>query len=148
MNGFMIQGGDPKSKNSPANAPLGSGGPGYTIEQEIGAYHFKGALAAARQPDQVNPKKASSGSQFYIVHGRTWPEAQLNQMASQKGITYTPEDIQRYTTEGGYAPLDNEYTVFGQVIEGMDVIEKIAAVQVNPANRPNEDVKMQLKIVK
>ena len=143
MQGFMIQGGDPNSKGAPTGARLGSGGPGYTIDKEFGhGYHFRGALAAARQPDQVNPEKKSSGSQFYIVQGRKWSEAELQMFQQQKNITYTEEDMKRYMEEGGYAPLDNEYTVFGEVVEGMDIIDKIAAVQVDPANRPLQDVKM------
>ena len=148
IKGFMIQGGDPDSKNAGPNKRLGAGGPGYTLDAEIGAYHFKGALAAARQGDQVNPQKKSSGSQFYIVHGGPIASAQLDMFSQQKGIAYSEEDIKRYTTSGGTPFLDNEYTVFGEVVEGMDVIDKIAEVQTQPGDRPVKDVKMKVRIVK
>jgi len=142
---FMIQGGDPDSKGSAAEARLGTGGPGYTQPAEIGAYHFKGAVAAARTQ---NPEKKSSGSQFYIVHGNNVTTQQLNSFASQKGITYSAEDIARYTKSGGTPFLDNEYTVFGEVVEGLDVIDKIAATKIGNNDRPFDDVKMKVKIVK
>ncbi|MBT8232552.1 MAG: peptidylprolyl isomerase [Saprospiraceae bacterium] len=148
MRGFMIQGGDPNSRGAAPGARLGSGGPGYQTPAEIGAYHFKGALSAARTPDSVNPEKKSSGSQFYIVQGQPVSETTLQRYAAQKNITYSPEDIARYKANGGRPDLDNEYTVFGEVIEGMEVIDKIAAVQVDPANRPLKDVSMKLSIVK
>ncbi|MDR1878097.1 MAG: peptidylprolyl isomerase [Bacteroidales bacterium] len=110
---FMIQGGDPDSRNAPAGKRLGMGGPGYTIPAEIVPQftHKKGALAAARMGDQVNPKKESSGSQFYIVHNNN-----------------------------GTPHLDGAYTVFGEIIEGMDIIDKIAMVKTDAADRPTEDV--------
>ena len=148
INGFMIQGGDPESKDAPANKPLGAGGPGYTLDAEIGAYHFKGTVAAARRGGPGNPEKKSSGSQFYIVQGRPANGAQLEQMASQKGITYSAEDIARYEENGGTPFLDNDYTVFGEVVEGMEVIDKIANVQTAPGDRPIEDVKMKVSVVK
>jgi len=150
MNGFMIQGGDPKSKGAPANSRLGSGGPGYTVENEIsaGRVHIKGALAAARQPDSVNPKKASSGSQFYIVHGKPVTDAMLDQMQIRSNITYTPDQRKAYLENGGYPPLDSEYTVFGRVVEGLDVIDKIAAVKTNRSDRPLEDVPMKIILIK
>lgn len=147
ITGFMIQGGDPNSKDAPANTPLGSGGPGYQIPAEIGHYHFKGALAAARTGDQVNPEKKSSGSQFYIVQGTPQSEGALNSVAQQRGITYSNEDIERYKTTGGTPMLDNEYSVFGEVVEGLDVIDKIAAAQTARGDRPVEDVKMKIKLV-
>ncbi len=148
INGFMIQGGDPDSKGAPAGKSLGSGGPGYTLKAEIGAYHFKGALAAARRGGPGNPEKESSGSQFYIVHGQAVPASQLNSMSQMKGITYTPEDIAKYEKLGGTPFLDDDYTVFGEVVEGMDVIDKIAAVKTLPGDRPEKDVTMKVKVVK
>ncbi len=145
---FMIQGGDPQSRNAPSNAALGSGGPGYTIPAEIGRYHFKGTLAAARIGGPSNPQKASSGSQFYIVQGRPVTEKELQRFEQQKGIKYSPEDIKRYTENGGTPFLDNDYTVFGELVEGLDVLDKIAAVRTAPGDRPVKDVKMKITIVK
>ena len=146
---FMIQGGDPQSKNAAPDVMLGNGGPGYTIPAEFNSklIHKKGALAAARLGDQVNPQKASSGSQFYIVQGKPMTAAELNMLAARKKITYTPEQIKTYETEGGTPFLDMDYTVFGEMISGMDVLEKIAAVATNPQNRPLQDVKMTVKVI-
>jgi cyclophilin family peptidyl-prolyl cis-trans isomerase len=115
INNFMIQGGDPDSRNAPAEKRLGMGGPGYTIPAEIlpKFSHKKGAVAAARMGDEVNPKKESSGSQFYIVHNNN-----------------------------GTPHLDGDYTVFGEVIEGMKVIDKIATAKTGVADRPVEDIKI------
>ena len=199
--GFMIQGGDPNSKNAPPNAPLGTGGPGYTIPAEFNPdlIHQKGALAAARLGDQQNPDKESSGSQFYIVQGRTFTQQELEQMQVDVQNVYqhfrqllndsTQEDIRNefytirdqkeqvdyilgkkdfmedyykvefdkplsqkqidiYGSVGGYYPLDGEYTVFGQVVEGLDVIDQIAAVQKGPGDRPIEDVRMTCRLEK
>lgn len=147
---FMIQGGDPNSRNAKAGAPLGNGNPlGYTIPAEFvpTLIHRKGALAAARQGDQVNPKKASSPSQFYIVQGDVWTNDVLNQMEAAYGKKFSAEQRKVYTTEGGTPHLDGDYTVFGQVVEGLDVIDKIAAVQCGYADRPLKDVKMKIKVV-
>lgn len=199
MSNFMIQGGDPNSKNAPSGMPLGSGGPGYTVPAEFVSTHFhkKGALSAARQPDAVNPQKASSGSQFFIVQGQVIPsenisidmqalgmavrkigmeqsDGELNQtlenayntggsqayqdkaielideIAEATGMTLRKEvdqeKLDAYTTIGGYPPLDGDYTVFGEVIDGLDVIDKIAAVQTQPDNRPIEDVRMFVSV--
>ena len=148
MNDFMIQGGDPDSRNAKAGAALGSGGPGYTVPAEFrpNLFHKKGALAAARQPDQVNPTKASSGSQFYIVDGKPTSEGELNSIGQQMGITFSPEQIKTYTTIGGTPFLDQNYTVFGEVISGMEVIDKIAVVQTDERDRPKKDIKMQVSI--
>lgn len=148
INGFMIQGGDPDSKGAGPQVRLGGGGPGYKVPAEIGSYHFKGALSAARQGDAVNPEKQSSGSQFYIVQGKPTGKSQLDNMARQKGITYTPEDIAKYAEIGGTPFLDNDYTVFGEVVEGIDVIDKIANVKTAPGDRPVEDVKMKISKTK
>jgi cyclophilin family peptidyl-prolyl cis-trans isomerase len=147
---FMIQGGDPNSKNAGPGVSLGSGGPGYTVPAEFktGLYHKKGALAAARMGDQMNPQKASSGSQFYIVQGQLVPESSLQQYAQRSGIVYTPEQIKMYSTVGGTPMLDGQYTVFGEVTEGLDVIDKIAAVETLPGDRPKVNVKMTVRTVK
>ena len=191
---FMIQGGDPDSKGASANKSLGTGGPGYTIKSEIiypKFFHKRGAIAAARQGDEINPNKESSGSQFYIVWGDTYNDGQIkqieknlrmmkeneifNQLAAdnkslimdlrrsrnQAGlqelqerlitqtkdiikesvdITLTPEQIQVYKELGGTPHLDGQYTVFGEVLEGLDVVEKIQAVETGKADRPKVDV--------
>jgi Peptidyl-prolyl cis-trans isomerase (rotamase) - cyclophilin family len=120
INNFMIQTGDPDSKNAPANAHLGMGGPDYKIDAEILPQfsHKKGTVAAARQGDQVNPEKKSSGSQFYIVQN-----------------------------QNGTPHLDGDYTVFGETISGLDVIDKIANVAVGQGDRPVEDVKIEKIII-
>lgn len=144
INGFMIQGGDPESRNAKANKRLGSGGPGYQVPAEFvdTLAHIKGALAAARTN---NPQKKSSGSQFYIVQGRKLSDSQLDMMEAQKDIRYTPEQREIYTTQGGTPQLDQEYTVFGQVIEGLDVLDKIATTATAPGDRPKMDIKMKIR---
>lgn len=195
---FMIQAGDPESKGAEAGVQLGNGGPGYTIPAEFNTalIHKKGALSAARQGDQTNPKKASSGSQFYIVQGKIVPDAQMDQMeesatgnkrnalireyvylpenkeiidmldslrhvganerfnseveaiaeivdekyADQLSLKYTEEQREAYKTLGGTPFLDREYTVFGEIVEGLDILDKIAAVKTQPGDRPVEDV--------
>jgi peptidyl-prolyl cis-trans isomerase B (cyclophilin B) len=137
MPGFMIQGGDPDSKGAPPMAPLGRGGPGYELEHEIGAPHIRGALAAARTP---NPEKRSSGSQFYIVTGELMADRDLDQIERIKGIKYSEAQREAYRTIGGRPDLDQDYTVFGEVTAGMDVVEEIAEVDVNGQARPLEDV--------
>ena len=148
---FMIQAGDPDSKTANDTAQLGGGDVGYTVPAEFVPqfFHKKGALAAARQGDAVNPKKESSGSQFYIVHGQKYNEQQLKMMQMQRKSTieYTPEQIETYKTIGGTPFLDNDYTVFGEVVEGLDVIDKIAAVQCDRNNRPVADVKMKISVI-
>ncbi|MCW5911517.1 MAG: peptidylprolyl isomerase [Cyclobacteriaceae bacterium] len=202
IQGFMIQGGDPDSKNAAPGQPLGMGGPGYTVEAEFNSkfFHEKGALSAARLGDDQNPAKASSGSQFYIVQGTVMqpgdaeslkidqiklnaafqkvvqdPNNQplidsLNQLymtgdmqAYQRKVyslvpriekmtgtkiyrDVSPEKVKAYTTAGGAPHLDGEYTVFGKVISGLDVIDKIAAVATAPGYRPVEDVRMTVTV--
>jgi len=150
INNFMIQGGDPNSRNAKPGQMLGNGTLGYTIPAEFvpGLIHRKGALAAARQGDAVNPTKASSSCQFYIVQGNVWPLERLQMMANQMGRTLDQRQIEAYTTVGGTPHLDYDYTVFGQVIEGLDVIDKIAAVKCDRSDRPVEDVKMKIKVIK
>lgn len=138
---FMIQGG---------GLANGKQDPGYTVPAEFVSkfYHKKGALAAARQGDNVNPKKESSGSQFYIVQGKKYTDAELDQFTAQSGKKLTPDERKAYKTIGGTPHLDRDYTVFGEVIEGLDVIDKIAAVQTGPGDKPLKDLKMTMKIVK
>ncbi len=148
MNGFMIQGGDPLSRNAPPGQALGMGGPSYQIPAEFvdTLVHVKGALAAARTS---NPEKKSSGSQFYIVQGGgPMKEEMLNQIEMQKGFHYTPELRKEYLEIGGTPFLDRDYTVFGRVIKGLDVIDKIAATQTAPGDRPVKDVKMKMRVIK
>lgn len=193
INDFMIQGGDPDSKKADANKMLGEGDTGYTIPAEFvypRYFHKKGALAAARMGDDVNPEKASSGCQFYLVTGTVFTPEELNEMeanlnrrivkekfdslarphmkdiykmrkandidslsalqeklvaeaeaeAAKTPFRFTPEQKQAYTTEGGTPHLDGSYTVFGEVTEGMDVVEAIQKVKTNRADRPLEDV--------
>ncbi|MDP4276315.1 MAG: peptidylprolyl isomerase [Bacteroidota bacterium] len=199
---FMIQGGDPDSKGAPANKQLGAGGPGYEIPAEIvypQLFHKRGALSAARTGDQVNPERKSSGSQFYIVWGQVYSEAQLKNMEQQKAqqamqayfnqlattrketiqtlyknkdqagldalqkelaaLTqaefakhpnkgqFTPEQKAAYSTVGGTPFLDGDYTVFGEVIEGLDVVEKIQSCKTNSSDRPLSDIIMKMKVV-
>lgn len=195
---FMIQGGDPESKNAEAGKRLGSGNLGYTVPAEFVQSHFhkKGALAAARNN---NPEKRSSASQFYLVQGEVFSpgaldtmemalnsrahnafiqskfeasSAELNEFrknndesgfniriseiraqadslwADQPKISFTPGQRQAYTTIGGYPSLDGEYTVFGEVVDGMEVLDKIAAVEVDQYNRPVKDIKMEMEVIK
>ncbi len=202
INQFMIQGGDGDSRDAKPGQQLGMGDPGYTIPAEFvypRYFHKKGALAAARQGDDINPQKASSGSQFYIVTGSIFPEnqmkqleyqmqmqqeqiafntlvsqnrevimnmrrnrdqaglqalqeqliAQAKQIAASNKVTFTPEQREAYSTIGGAPHLDGAYTVFGEVVEGMDVVEKIEKVATDTHDRPQEDVKViSMKIVK
>lgn len=199
---FMIQGGDPDSKKAQPGQHLGTGGPGYTVEAEIlpSFFHEKGALSAARTPDNVNPMKASSGSQFYIVQGSVLSPADianlrydqnqlmtglrkmfedpankplldsLNQLyysgdmpayqnrlfelaprvEKATGLTIikevSEEKIKTYTTIGGFPSLDGQYTVFGKVIKGFDIIDKIASVAKDASDRPTEDIRMMISV--
>ena len=141
INNFMIQGGHNED---------GSVDPGYTIPAEFRANHFhkKGVLAAARQGDQVNPTKASSGCQFYIVQGQVLTEAHIEMYKQRYGLTFTPEQIEAYTTIGGTPHLDGQYTVFGEVVEGLEVIDAIAKVKTGYMDVPVEPVTMTIEILK
>lgn len=195
IDGFMIQTGDPDSKNAAAGTMLGSGGPGYTVESEIvypRHFHKRGALAAARQGDQVNPERRSSGSQFYIVTGKTYTDSTLTQTerqmqmmqkqkifngltmqykdsimsmrrnrdqaglqalqdelvaktekeAAENPVKYTPEQREAYVKVGGTPHLDDQYTVFGEVVKGMETVDRIEKVETDSHDRPLSDVKI------
>ncbi len=144
IDGFMIQGGDPYSKDdNPSND--GTGGPGYRVDAEFvdGLYHKKGAIAAARQGDRANPLKQSSGSQFYIVMGKVIPEAQL-----ERNTQLSDQAKEDYATIGGTPHLDGNYTVFGEVIEGLDIIDIIAAQKKDRRDRPVENIYMTIEVEK
>lgn len=142
IDGFMVQGGDPNSKNAKPGTRLGSGGPGYTVPAEFTEEyaHVKGALAAARTGGPSNPKKASSGSQFYIVHGQKATADVLESMETRKGVKYTDETKEAYINQGGTPFLDQDYTVFGIVEKGLDIVDKIAEVETDGSDRPKKDV--------
>jgi len=146
---FMIQGGDPDSRNAPSGQRLGAGGPNYTIPAEIGQLHYRGTLAAARLGGSSNPQKASSGSQFYIVHGKkSLTETDLARASQFHKYNYTPEEKSMYLETGGYPSLDNNYTVFGRVVKGMEVVDQIATVSTAPDNRPMKDITMNIRMVR
>ncbi|GAA4301663.1 peptidylprolyl isomerase [Compostibacter hankyongensis] len=146
---FMIQGGDPDSRKAAAGAPLGDGDVGHTVPAEFRPelFHRKGALAAAREGDDVNPQKASSGCQFYLVQGRTYTDAEMDQIAQRFGHDIPPDHRAVYKTTGGTPFLDMNYTVFGQVLKGMEVIDKIAALPTDDRDRPLKDVPMKIRRV-
>ena len=146
---FMVQGGDPNSRGENGQN-LGSGGPGYTIPAEFvdSLYHVKGALAAARTGGPSNPEKRSSGSQFYIVDGQPADESFLNSKEAQGNFRYPTSVKNEYMTLGGTPHLDGEYTVFGRVIEGLDVIDKIAAQPTANADRPVKPIRMKIISIK
>lgn len=153
---FMIQSGDPESKTAPTGIPLGNGGPAYTIPAEFRTtlFHKKGVIAAARQGDNVNPQKASSGSQFYIVQGKIFTDTELDALESSRmnGRKISPDKREVYKTVGGTPHLDENYTVFGEVIKGLEMVDKIAAVQTSKGtdrDRPLTDIRIiQVKLVK
>jgi len=146
---FMVQGGDPSSKGARPGKQLGDGDLGYEIPAEFnpGLYHKKGALSAARTGDEVNPEKKSSASQFYIVQGKIWNDEMLNQFEQKFTITIDSTKREVYKTIGGTPHLDGGYTVFGEVIEGLNIIDSIANVTTQRGDRPVEDVKMWMEII-
>jgi cyclophilin family peptidyl-prolyl cis-trans isomerase len=156
INNFMIQAGDPNSKTAAAGLALGNGGPGYTIPAEFRTtlFHKKGVIAAARSGDNVNPTKASSGSQFYIVQGKTFTDPGLDSLETMRlnGRKIPVSQREVYKTIGGTPHLDQGYTVFGEVVKGLEVVDKIAAVQTSKAqdrDRPLQDVRIiKMKLVK
>ena len=137
---FMIQGGQ--------NAD-GRRDPGYTIPAEFvdGLFHKRGALAAARLGDQVNPEKESSGCQFYIVQGRVYDNSELDMIEMRQNLQFSKEQREAYTSVGGTPFLDYEYTVFGEVIEGMEVVDNIAAVKTGAGDKPVEDITMTITLL-
>ncbi|MBS1735516.1 MAG: peptidylprolyl isomerase [Bacteroidetes bacterium] len=147
---FMIQGGDPDSKGAPAGKMLGEGGLKYTVPAEFDStlFHKKGALAAAREGDDVNPKKESSSTQFYIVQGKVFTDAQLDLVEKRIGRKIPGYQREIYKTIGGAPHLDGSYTVFGEVVSGMAVVDKIAAMPVDKNNRPLTDIKMKIRLLK
>ncbi|MDY0132572.1 MAG: peptidylprolyl isomerase [Desulforegulaceae bacterium] len=150
IKGFMIQGGDPQSKNAPKEKALGSGGPGYNVPAEIipEYYHKKGAISAARTGDNVNPMRRSSGSQFFIVTGKVFKSDELEMYEQRLNTKFTEEQKHIYTTIGGAPMLDAQYTVFGEVVKGLDIVEKLEKVKTGSNDRPLEDVKIKtVKII-
>lgn len=148
IQGFMIQGGDPNSKNATPDMMLGNGGSDMAripAEFRPSLFHKRGALAAARDN---NPEKASSACQFYIAQGKTYTDAELDNMQIGMGRKFTPAEREAYKTVGGIPFLDQNYTVFGEVISGFDVIDKIAAAAKNGNDRPLTDIRMKMEIVK
>lgn len=143
---FIIQGGDPGSKHAPPGFLLGEGSPGFDLPAEIGAPHLRGALAAARLPDVLNHSRRSSGSQFFIVLGELQTDAFLDKCEKHLGMKYRPELREQYKKIGGAPQLDGEYTVFGTVVAGFDVLDKIAAVPHDANDRPLEDIRMDIRI--
>ena len=154
---FMIQGGDPDSKQAPAGRKLGDGGPGYEVPAEIrlpDLYHWRGALAAAREGDEVNPERRSSGSQFYIVWGRSFGEGSLNKVRAAQQEMYgedaeimTYDMYQDYLQRGGAPHLDGGYTVFGEVIEGLKIVKEIQLIKTDANDRPEQDVVLKRAVV-
>ena len=147
INGFMIQGGDPQSKTADSAAMLGNGeAPGEMIPAEFRSHilHKKGALAMARTD---NPEKASSGCQFYIVHGKTYSDSQLDNITTRDRIKFSPAQRMTYKMLGGTPQLDTRYTVFGEVESGIEVVEKIAQAAKDANNRPVTDIMMRMEIL-
>lgn len=148
ISNFMIQGGDPDSKNAKPEAMLGEGDLGYTVPAEFrdSLFHKKGVLAAARDD---NPEKASSASQFYLVQGKTYTDEQLNSLESSRLKFKIPESQRAvYKSIGGTPHLDRTYTVYGEVVKGLEMVDSIAATDIGPNNRPVTDIKMIVTVLK
>src|SRR5690606_15596741 len=143
----IIQGGDPESRRAPQGKFLGRGNLDYTLPADFRYVHTYGAISGARLPDQVNPSRESSASQFFVVIGRPVTDEQLDQIEKEKGFTYTPEQRRLYKLVGGLPQFDKEYSVFGEVTEGMDVVKKISRLARDANDRPVEDVRMFMKTV-
>jgi cyclophilin family peptidyl-prolyl cis-trans isomerase len=145
---FMIQGGDPNSKNAKPGQTLGEGGLAYTVPAEINNtyFHKKGALGVAREN---TPDKSGSASQFYLVVGKKFTDADLDNVTKHSGRVFTPEQREAYKTVGGSPHLDGNYTVFGEVIEGQDIVDKISLEPRDRRDRPNKDIRIiSLKVMK
>lgn len=143
---FMVQGGDINSKDAPIETHLGDGDPGYTIPAEFvypQYFHKKGALCAARSSDEENPEKASSATQFYIVTGKHFTQMELDKMEKNEGKQLTEEQKQAYMLEGGAPHLDGSYTVFGEVVSGMKVVDKMQFVPTNEEDRPLKNIRIK-----
>lgn len=147
---FMIQGGDPHSAGAEKGQRLGSGGPGYTVPAEIhkNLIHKKGALAAARKGDSFNPDRASSGSQFYLIQGRVLSQEEIDMLKQRGMANFSEESAQIYMTLGGTPHLDGAYTVFGEVVEGLEIIDTIASRPTDAYDRPLEDVIYSISLIK
>jgi cyclophilin family peptidyl-prolyl cis-trans isomerase len=148
IDGFMIQGGDPNSKNAKPNTRLGNGGGNMEripYEFKPNHVHVKGALAAARDG---NPERKSSACQFYIVQGKKMTDDEITQIGQKKQINYTTKQRAEYMILGGTPRLDSAYTVFGQAIDNLDLIDTIAKQPKDAANRPKSDIKMSMTLTK
>ena len=150
IDGFMIQGGDPNSRNAAPGAALGSGGPGYQVPGEFvdSLVHIRGAIAAARTGDGVNPERKSSGSQFYIVQGTEVDASMLDMLEKKKGFKYTEEQRAAYLEHGGTPFLDRDYSVYGRLVSGFDVLDQIARAPKDARDRPTKDIKMTVKVIR